>query len=45
MSKIYRHNSPIVLESGAILPEVEIAYDTFGTLSRGNSTSTTAPMI
>ena len=33
MSKIYRHNSPIVLESGAILPEVEIAYDTFGTLS------------
>lgn len=33
MSKIYRHNSPIVLESGAILAEVEIAYDTFGTLS------------
>lgn len=33
MSKSYLHRSPITLESGAVLPEVEIAYDTFGELS------------
>ena len=33
MSRVYRHTSPVELESGAILPEVEIAYDTFGELS------------
>ncbi len=33
MAKTYHHNSPIELESGEILPEVVIAYDTFGTLS------------
>ena len=33
MSRVYRHTSPVELESGAVLPEVEIAYDTFGELS------------
>ena len=33
MAKTYHHNSPVTLESGEILPEVVIAYDTFGTLS------------
>lgn len=33
MAKTYHHNSPVTLESGEILPDVTIAYDTFGTLS------------
>lgn len=33
MSKYYHHHQPVKLESGAILPELTIAYDTFGTLS------------
>lgn len=33
MSKSYLHRSPITLESGAVLSQVEIAYDTFGELS------------
>ena len=33
MAKTYHHNSPVELESGEILPDVTIAYDTFGTLS------------
>ena len=33
MAKTYHHNSPVELESGESLPEVVIAYDTFGTLS------------
>ena len=33
MSKLYKHNAPLRLESGEILPEVEIAYDTFGELN------------
>lgn len=33
MSHVYRHNEPVVLESGAVLPAVDIAYDTFGTLN------------
>ena len=33
MAKTYHHNSPVELESGEILPEVVIVYDTFGTLS------------
>lgn len=33
MAKTYHHNSPVELESGEILPEVVIAYDTFGTLT------------
>ena len=33
MAKTYHHNSPVELELGEILPEVVIAYDTFGTLS------------
>ena len=33
MAKTYHHNSSVELESGEILPDVTIAYDTFGTLS------------
>ena len=33
MAKTYYHNSPVTLESGEIVPDVTIAYDTFGTLS------------
>ena len=33
MSHIYRHNEPFTLESGAVLPSLEIAYDTFGKLN------------
>ena len=33
MAKTYHHNSPVTLESGEILSDVTIAYDTFGTLS------------
>lgn len=33
MSKLYRHTSPVTLESGEVLPEVEIVYDTFGELN------------
>lgn len=33
MSKLYRHNTPFKLESGEVLPSLEIAYDTFGTLN------------
>lgn len=30
MAKIYHHNKPFVLESGEVLPSLDIAYDTFG---------------
>ena len=33
MARLYKYNSPFVLESGEILPELEIAYDTFGELN------------
>ena len=33
MSKSYRYDIPFVLESGEVLPEVEIVYDTFGELN------------
>lgn len=33
MSSLYRYNAPFVLESGEVLPELEIAYDTFGQLN------------
>lgn len=33
MSKVYHHNTPLCLESGEILPEVDIVYDTFGELN------------
>ena len=33
MSKLYRHNAPFKLESGKVLPSLEIAYDTFGELN------------
>lgn len=33
MSQLYRHSGPVELESGAVLAEVEIAYDTFGELN------------
>ena len=33
MSKSYRYNAPFVLESGEVLPEVDIVYDTFGELN------------
>lgn len=33
MPQVYHHRAPVTLESGEILPEVEIVYDTFGTLN------------
>lgn len=33
MAQIYRHNSPLVLESGEVIEGLEIAYDTFGHLN------------
>ena len=33
MSKLYRYNAPFKLESGEVLPSLEIAYDTFGELN------------
>lgn len=33
MSQLYHHPHPFELESGERLPELDIAYDTFGTLS------------
>lgn len=37
MSKIYRHTSPLTLESGDVISELTIAYDTFGTLNADRS--------
>ena len=33
MSRLYRHNAPITLESGEVLPALDIVYDTFGELN------------
>lgn len=33
MQKIYHHPSPLTLESGAVLPSVDIAYHTYGRLN------------
>ena len=33
MRKYYHHKNPITLECGATLPEISIAYDTFGSLN------------
>ena len=33
MAQIYRHNEPLVLESGEVIEGLEIAYDTFGKLN------------
>ncbi len=33
MPQVYHHTTPITLESGAILPELDIVYDTFGELN------------
>ena len=33
MAQVYHHDEAITLESGAVLPEVDITYDTFGTLN------------
>ena len=33
MSKLYHYNHPLHLESGEVLEGIDIAYDTFGTLS------------
>jgi homoserine O-acetyltransferase len=33
MAEVYHHSEAITLESGAVLAEVDIAYDTFGTLN------------
>ena len=35
MAQIYRHNEPLVLESGEVIEGLEIAYDTFGKLNVG----------
>lgn len=39
MTRIYRHPEPFRLECGEVLPELQIAYDTYGTLnaSRDNA--------
>ena len=34
MRGLYKHNAPLLLESGEVLPSVEIAYDTFGELNQ-----------
>ena len=34
MAQLYRHNEPLVLESGEVIHGLEIAYDTFGTLNQ-----------
>ena len=34
MAQVYHHGEAITLESGAVLPEVDITYDTFGTLNQ-----------
>lgn len=33
MPQVYHHTTPITLESGEVLPEVDIVYDTFGRLN------------
>ena len=33
MAQVYHHSEAITLESGAVLAEVDITYDTFGTLN------------
>ena len=33
MAQVYHHSEVITLESGAVLPAVDITYDTFGTLN------------
>ena len=33
MRGVYQHNEPLTLESGEVLPSLEIVYDTFGTLN------------
>ena len=33
MAEVYHHSEAITLESGAVLPAVDITYDTFGTLN------------
>jgi homoserine O-acetyltransferase len=35
--RIYKHNHPVILESGEKLPSVEIAYNTYGTLNADKS--------
>jgi homoserine O-acetyltransferase len=36
-TRYYRHSSPLVLESGDILPSITLAYETCGTLNRERS--------
>ncbi|MBO7198493.1 MAG: homoserine O-acetyltransferase [Alistipes sp.] len=36
MAQVYHHSEAITLESGAVLQEVDITYDTFGTLNAAN---------
>ena len=33
MAQVYHHSLPVELESGAVLKEIDITYDTFGTLN------------
>lgn len=37
MARIYHHNEPFTLECGAVLPELVIAYDTYGQMNADGS--------
>lgn len=37
MTEIFKHHQPFTLESGKVLPELHLAYNTFGTLNASGS--------